>query len=105
MRERRGGSTGTVNISGAAAGSVLYGTVENNSGLRLRVLDEQPPGREGPLLGRFVIIAVGDNKHADALWPLLHRETDAAEVLPAIRRRSPSCVSVANTNILAVEGP
>jgi hypothetical protein len=69
------------------------------------VLEEQAVGREGPLLGRFVIIAVGENKHADALWPLLHREIDAAEVLAALRRRSRGCVSVANTNILAVEGP
>jgi hypothetical protein len=45
---------------------------------------------------------VGDSKHADSLWPLLHRETDAAEVLVALRRRSRGCVSVANTNILAV---
>jgi hypothetical protein len=93
----------TVNDSGAAAGSVLRGAVPNNQGLRLRVLEDQAPGREGPVAGRFVLLDAGDNKHADALEALLHRETDAAEVLAALRRRRPGCVSVANTNILTAE--
>jgi hypothetical protein len=93
----------TVNNCGAAAGSVLRGTVPNNQGLRLRVLEDQPRGREGPLAGRFVLLDAGDNKHADALAHLLHRETDAREVLAALRRLRPGCVSVANTNILTAE--
>jgi hypothetical protein len=101
---RRGGSTGTVNRSGAAAGSVLYGVVENNHGLRLRVLLEQPRGLEGPVVGRFVLLAEGDNRHAADLRPLVDHETDAAEVLVALRLRSPKCVNVVNTIILAVEG-
>jgi hypothetical protein len=95
--------TPTVHDSGAAAGSVLRGTVPNNQGLRLRVLQDQQRGRAGPLLGRFVLLDAGDNKHADALEALLHRETDAAEVLAALRRHRPGCVSVANANILTVE--
>jgi hypothetical protein len=100
----------TVHDTGAPAGSVLRGAVPNNQGLRLRVLEDQPPGLEGPVAGRFVLLDAGDNKHADALRPLLHRETDAREVLEALRRRRPGCVSVANTNILTAaagdgEGP
>jgi hypothetical protein len=95
--------TPTVNHCGAAAGSVLRGTVPNNQGLRLRVLEDQPRGREGPLAGRFVLLDAGDNKHAEALRPLLHRETDAQELLAVIRRQHRACVSVANTNILAAE--
>jgi hypothetical protein len=43
------------------------------------------------------------NKHAASLGPLLHRETDAAEVLAILRRQSLACVNVVNTNILAAE--
>jgi hypothetical protein len=89
--------------SGALAGSVLRGIVPNNQGLRLRVLKAQARGREGPIEGRFILLDAGDNKHADALRPLLHRETDAREVLEVLRQRRPGCVSVANTNILAAE--
>jgi hypothetical protein len=93
----------TVKVSGAAAGSVLRGVVPNNQGLRLRLLQDQPRGREGPVQGRFVLRDVGENRHADALEPLLHTETDAAELIVMLRRRSPQCVSVVNTNLLAAE--
>jgi hypothetical protein len=93
----------SVNRSGAATGSVLRGSVGNNWGLRLRVLQEQPRGHDGPLRGRFVILDVGDNKHSEALRELAGRLTDAEEVLRAIRRLHPGCVSVANVGILALE--
>ena len=51
----------------------------------------------------FVILDVGDNKHSEALRPLIGRATDAAEVLRLIRKESPGCVSVANANILISE--
>jgi hypothetical protein len=92
-----------VNSTGAAAGSVLRGVVPSNEGLRLRLLQDQPEGLDGPLQGRFVILDTGTNKHAASLGPLLHTETDAAEVLAVLRRGSPQCVSVVNTNILAAE--
>jgi hypothetical protein len=93
----------TVEKEGAAAGSVLRGVSPTNSGLRLRVLSPQERGDAGPLRGPFVILDTGDNKHADALAGLLGQTTDAAAVLRAIREASPGCVSVVNTNILAVE--
>jgi hypothetical protein len=93
----------SVNRSGAAAGSVLLGSSRNNRGLRLQVLQEQPPGHDGPLLGPFVILDVGDNLHSQALRVLAGRATDAAEVLGAIRRLHPGCVSVANVGILSLE--
>lgn len=69
----------------------------------MRVLQEQATGNDGPIRGRFLILDVGDNKHSDALTALLGRATDALEVLALIRREHPDCVSVVNTNILAVE--
>ncbi len=93
----------SVNLSGAAAGSVLLGCSRNNQGLRLRVLQGQKKGHDGPLLGPFVILDVGDNLHSQALRGLAGRVTDAAEVLAAIRRLHPGRVSVANTNLLCLE--
>jgi hypothetical protein len=88
----------------AAAGSVVHGAGANNRGLRIQVLCEQPSGHGGALRGAFIILEVSDSKHSHALHALLGRETDAAEVLRVSRRDSPSCVSVANANILAPEG-
>jgi hypothetical protein len=93
----------SVNRSGAAAGSALLGSCTNNQGLRLQVLQEQPRGHDGPLRGRFVVLDAGDNMHSQALRELAGRVTDAGEVLRAIRRLHPGCVSVANANILALE--
>lgn len=99
----RGSGTKTVSARGAAAGSVLCGTGMNNQGLRLRVSQEQRRGNDGPIQGGFVILSVGDNKHADSLEPLLNRVTNAGEVIRVIRERHAGCVSVANANILVVE--
>jgi hypothetical protein len=88
---------------GAAAGSVLLGVGSANQGVRLRVLHEQQRGHEGPLTGRFVLLDAGEGKHSQALRALLHRLTDADEVLAAIRRDQPGCVNVVNATGLAVE--
>ena len=90
---------------GAAAGSVLCGVGWANLGLRLRVLDDQPRGEAGPVAGRFILLDAGEGKHAEALRALLGRETDAGEVLAAIRRDNPGCVSVVTACRLAVERP
>jgi hypothetical protein len=103
MTVRAEGNGLTVKVSGAAAGSVLRGVVPNNQGLRLRLLQDQPRGLDGPLHGRFILLDTGENRHSSTLGPLLHTETDAAEVLAVLRRQSPACVSVVNTNILAAE--
>jgi hypothetical protein len=93
----------SVNKSGAAAGSVLRGASVCNQGLRLRVCQDQPRGHDGAVRGEFVILDVGDNKHADALSELAGRVTDAAEVAAVLRRQFPGCVNVANADILVVE--
>jgi hypothetical protein len=92
-----------VNVCGAAAGSVLLGAGLNNQGLRLRVVREQAPGDGGAIKGDFVILSTGDNIHAGSLHPLLHRTTNAEEVVRVIRRRHPGCVNAVNANILAPE--
>ncbi len=92
-----------VNKSGAAAGRVLRGSARNNQGLRLKVLHDQARGTDGPIQGRFVILDPGDNKHSESLEALVGEVTDAVEVLRALRRLHPGCVSVANTNILVLE--
>src|SRR5688572_22226018 len=92
-----------VSKHGAAAGSVLAGASPNNQGLRLRVRQTQGRGDGGPLRGGFVILDAGDNRHSDALLPLLGRETTAEELLRLLRRWHPACVSVANANLLTVE--
>ena len=103
MQSCRKGRARSVEARGAAAGSVVQGAGVNNVGLRIQVLCEQPRGHSGALRGAFVILDVGDNKHSHALHALLGLETDAAEVLRVSRRDSPSCVSVANANILVPE--
>ena len=96
----------TVESRGAVAGCVVRGIGMNNQGIRIKVLCEQLRGRPGPLQGTFVILDVGDNKHSDDLRPLLGRETNAEEVLRVNRRNFPSCLNVANANILvSEEGP
>src|SRR5438552_2387619 len=76
----------TVNKHGAVAGCVLRGAGTNNQGLRLRILQEQARGNDGPLKGGFVILDVGDNKHSQSLAGLLQQVTDAEEVLGVIRQ-------------------
>ncbi len=93
----------TVNATGSEAGRVLRGATRNNQGLRLRVSQAQQRGKDGAITGGFVILDAGDNMHAQALAALLHRPTDAEEVLAAIRRGHPGCVHVVNTNILVLE--
>jgi hypothetical protein len=88
---------------GAEAGSVLFGAVPANQGLQLRISQAQVERDGRPLKGSFVILDVGDNKHTDALFNLLGKVTDAAEVLAVIRERSKGCVSVVNRNVLALE--
>ena len=96
------GRAQSVEVRGAA-GNVVRGAAANNHGVRIRVLYEQPKGYGGALCGAFVILDAGDNKHTHDLLPLLGRETDAAEVLRMNRRDSPSCLSIANANILVPE--
>src|SRR3954447_23284044 len=97
--------TTTVSRCGARAGEVLLGCGMSNQGLRLRVSRGQARGGSGPVVGPFVILDTGDNKHSAALEPLVGLETDAAEVTAFIRVSHPGCVGVANLNILAPEGP
>ena len=100
MRQTRSLS---VNSQGAPAGSILCGCGLNNQGLRLRLLQEQKKGHDGPIQGRFVVLDVGANMHADALRPLMHRETDAEQVVGLIREAHAGCVSPVNANILVPE--
>src|SRR5205823_6439117 len=53
-----------VSDSGAAGGSVLVGAGPSNQGLRLRALQGQERGHGGGIKGGFVILDVGDNRHA-----------------------------------------
>ena len=101
-RFRRNGQR-TVEDCGAAEGSVLVGLGPNNAGLRVRVVQAQARGDGGPIKGEFVILAAGDNHHADALQPLVGSETNAEEVVVAVRQRRPTSVNPINVNILTVE--
>jgi hypothetical protein len=93
-----------VSNTGARGGSVLRGLVLHNHGLRLRVLQDQCKGQEGPLRGHFEILDVGDNKHATSLLQFVGATTDAQEIITVLRLTSPACVNVVNANILTVEG-
>jgi hypothetical protein len=75
----------------------------NNHGLRLRVLYAQARGESGPITGDIMVLDAGDNKHTLALTELLHRPTNAAAILAAIRREMPACVNVVNKNVLVAE--
>ena len=50
-----------VSEQGAVAGCVLRGDSRSNSGLRIRVLQEQARGHDGAVKGPFVILDVGAN--------------------------------------------
>ncbi len=93
----------TVAHTGARAGSTLLGTGRANRGIRVQVLEDQPPGTDGPVIGAFVVLDPGQNRHSEALRPLTGTTTDAATVLTAQRRLSRLCVNAVNTNILAVD--
>lgn len=88
---------------GARAGDTLVGAVGLNRGLRVRILADQVPGTGGPLVGKFLVLEAGDNRHTDALAPLVGRITDAAAVLAVLRKGSPSCVNVVNTSGLVID--
>ncbi len=96
-------SLSTVARDGASAGRILCGCGGNNQGLRLRILQDQEKGNGGPIVGDFVILEVGDNRHASVLAELLLRTTNAEEVLRLIRSQHRACVSVVNGNILSPE--
>ena len=88
---------------GASVGSILRGTTFNNQGLRLRILQAQKKGDDGPIRGAFVLLSLGESRHAASLSHLLGQLTNAADVLVAIRQHSPACVHVVNTGSLAIE--
>jgi hypothetical protein len=93
-----------VSQTGAKMGCILCGAAPNNTGLRLRILQDQARGRDGPISGSFQILSVGDSKYSESLEGLLGRATDAEEVVRLIRREHPGCVSIVNANILILEG-
>jgi hypothetical protein len=92
-----------VSQTGAKTGCILCGAGANNTGLRLRILQDQPRSQGGPIRGSFQILNVGDNKYSEFLEGLLGRATDAEEVVRLIRREHPGCVSIVNANILILE--
>ena len=84
-------------------GCILTGAAEKNSGLRLRILEAQPRGPGGPIVGDFHILDVGDNKYSACLEALVGQATTADQVVRLIRQDSPQCVNIVNSNMLVVE--
>jgi len=93
----------SVGRSGADADAVLCGVAEHNQGIRLRVLQAQARGNEGPIQGPFVLLDAGNNRHSAVLEPLLNQATDAAQVVTLLRQKHPNCVNVVNANSLVLE--
>ena len=93
----------SVGQQGAAAETILCGAGQNNQGLRLRVMQAQARGNDGPIQGPFVILDAGDNRHTDTLFPLVGQVTTAPEVLALLRQKHPACVNVVNAKILVPE--
>jgi hypothetical protein len=85
---------------GAPAQSILRGSGISNQGLRLRILQDQPRGKDGPIDGPFIVLDAGKNRHTQVLLTLLNRESDSQEVLQLIRQDHPACVNAVNANIL-----
>jgi hypothetical protein len=96
-------ATRPVSKTGAPANAILRGSGISNQGLRLRILLDQPRGKDGPVDGPVVIVDAGKNRHSQVLAPLVNRITDSQEVLQLIRKDHPACVNVVNANILALE--
>ena len=93
----------SVGKQGAPADSILCGVGDHNQGMRLRAMQAQVRGNEGPIQGPFIIVDAGENRHTDTLGELLNKVTDAREVLTLLRRKHPACVSVVNANALVPE--
>lgn len=91
-----------VSKHGAPANAVLRGSGISNQGLLVRVLQEQPRGKDGPIAGPFVIVDAGRNRHTQALLPFVNRVSESQEILEVIRKDHPACVNVVNANILAL---
>jgi hypothetical protein len=87
----------------AKTGCILAGAAEKNRGLRLRILQDQPRSSGGPIIGGFHILDVGDNQYSACLEALVGRVTNADQVVRTIRRASPQCVNIVNSNLLVVE--
>src|SRR4051812_25321723 len=96
-------SLALVSKRGAPAEAILRGSGISNQGLRVRVLQEQPKGKDGPIEGPFVILDVGKNRHSQALAPLVNQVTDSQTVLQIIRKEHPACVNAVNANILVLD--
>ena len=92
-----------VSRTGATQGCVLIGVGHNNKGFRIRVLQTQPRGDDGPIKGCFRVIGLGDNKYSKALEGVLGQMTDAEKLLRIIRQEHRACVSNVNANLLIVE--
>ena len=92
-----------VSQTGARTGCILGGATKSNRGLRLRVLQDQARGSDGPIVGAFHILNVGDNPHSESLGTLLGQATDAEKVVCTIRRVHPQCINIVNANILILE--
>ena len=92
-----------VSQTGARTGCILGGATKSNKGLRLRVLQDQARGSDGPIVGAFHILNVGDNPHSESLGTLLGQATDAEKVVCALRRAHPQCIHIVNANILILE--
>src|SRR4051794_5502245 len=91
-----------VSKHGAPANALLRGSGISNQGLLVRVLQEQPRGKDGPIEGSLIIVDAGRNRHTQALLSFVNRISDSQELLQVIRRDHPACVNVVNANILAL---
>jgi len=93
----------SVGRSGADADAVLCGVAEHNQGIRLRIMQAQARGNEGPIQGPFIITDSGNNRHSSVLESLLNQVTDASQVVALLRQKHPNCVNVVNANSLVLD--
>src|SRR5207249_6890418 len=95
----------TIDLTGAPAGSVLYGAKAHNARFCIRTTEEQQPGCQGPIHGVFDIVDAGTNTHSAAVSGLVGSTTNADELLAVIRADSPNCVNMVNVNALSLHVP
>ena len=73
----------SIKDTGAKAGSIVYGTRNINQGVRIKLLESQPPNQSkgANISGRFIILAAGSGCYRKAFELFHNKETDAKTLL------------------------
>jgi len=95
----------TVKFTGASKGDILIGAEPKNKGLKIKVLEDVPEGKGGPLEQSFFLLDAGENEYSRYLKPFENqRFNNAKELIELVRSKgAKKFTHVLNANMLKVE--